>query len=386
MKKLFFFVCITLVALLTYAIVANARVIGKYVTRAYSTAVSAVTSLTTNKQLVLGDSKYGSVAKKWYIYSCVTSLNGWGAFKDGPWISNGTWDPSKKTVTVDGNILRSNATFSMTDNGTSRAFKGNGLPVKTPTGEYPVKSTDDAYNYDRNPNSIKTQTISFSLPKNPTLAKAVSCLGMGPIGITLNGVMIYNGLDAGGRDAVAHEIQDDCDGHPEQQGQYHYHNMSRCLKDSTWSKEQSALIGYALDGFGIYGPKWANGKILSNADLDECHGITSEVMWDGKKVSMYHYVATAEYPYTIWCFKGTPVTIKTSSAITNPSGTQVQSNIVSTNTQWWTNNQNTVPAEPLNACKNKKVGDTCGFIGMNNETISSKCNQLWTSLVCGGPR
>ena len=64
MKKLFFFVCITLVALLTYAIVANARVIGKYVTRAYSTAVSAVTSLTTNKQLVLGDSKYGSVAKK----------------------------------------------------------------------------------------------------------------------------------------------------------------------------------------------------------------------------------------------------------------------------------------------------------------------------------
>ena len=43
---------------------------------------------------------------------------------------------------------------------------------------------------------------------------------------------------------------------------------------------------------------------LSSADLDACHGRTSEVTWDGKKVTMYHYVATLDFPYTIGCLKG----------------------------------------------------------------------------------
>jgi hypothetical protein len=30
-------------------------------------------------------------------------------------------------------------------------------------------------------------------------------------------------------------------------------------------------------------------------------------MWDGKLVDMYHYVLTEEYPYTVGCFRGTPV-------------------------------------------------------------------------------
>jgi hypothetical protein len=30
-------------------------------------------------------------------------------------------------------------------------------------------------------------------------------------------------------------------------------------------------------------------------------------MWDGKLVTMYHYVATREFPYVMGCFKGTPI-------------------------------------------------------------------------------
>ena len=33
------------------------------------------------------------------------------------------------------------------------------------------------------------------------------------------------------------------------------------------------------------------------------------VLWDGQTVSMYHYVATRAYPYTIGCFRGSPVTV-----------------------------------------------------------------------------
>ncbi len=63
------------------------------------------------------------------------------------------------------------------------------------------------------------------------------------------------------------------------------------------------LVGYALDGFGIYGP-YENGRQLTSADLDACHGKTSVVNWDGRKVKMYHYVATVDFPYTVGCMRG----------------------------------------------------------------------------------
>ena len=50
----------------------------------------------------------------------------------------------------------------------------------------------------------------------------------------------------------------------------------------------------------------AEGKELTDADLDACHGRVSTVMWDGKAQAMYHYVVTREYPYTVGCFVGTP--------------------------------------------------------------------------------
>ena len=42
----------------------------------------------------------------------------------------------------------------------------------------------------------------------------------------------------------------------------------------------------------------------TDADLDACHGTTSAVPWNGKVQSVYRYVATLEYPYTVGCFHG----------------------------------------------------------------------------------
>jgi hypothetical protein len=83
------------------------------------------------------------------------------------------------------------------------------------------------------------------------------------------------------------------------------------MNDSTTGN--SKLLGYALDGYGIYGPRY-DGKILSSSDLDQCHGTTSTVLWNGKEVDMYHYVATADFPYTIACFHGTPATVTIGTA------------------------------------------------------------------------
>ena len=183
-------------------------------------------------------------------------------------------------------------------------LRGNGLPVGVPTGTFPIARTDPARQFDPNPNGIAAQDVLLTLSTAPEPARSPSCVPMGMIGVALDGVAIYNALDAAGRDAVAHEVQDLCSGHPQGRGEYHYHGPSPCLKDQVGAE---TLVGYALDGYGIYSMYDANGRELTNDDLDECHGRVSEIDWNGERVSLYHYVLTREYPYTIGCFKGTPV-------------------------------------------------------------------------------
>jgi YHYH protein len=313
--------------------------------------------------LTLGDNKTSTTPQRGYVYSCITQFNGGGAQGTGSWInSDGTWDLTKK-VYVDGSVSWPHS-FTITTQGDQRIFSSNDLPDH-PTGSFPISPNDDAYQIDRNPNSIKTQSIQFSIPANPTVAAQPTCVG-GEIGIMLSGVLIFSAFDAEGRDAVAHEVQDQCDGHPQEGGFYHYHSLSPCISDS--SNGPSKLMGYAFDGFGIYGPYGADGKELTNADLDECHGITSDVEWDGQMVTMYHYVATREFPYVVGCFRGTPsVTALTSpngaGGSQQPGGGQNQQN----------GNGGQPPQEALNACINLPQGAAC-TINTPNGQVNGTCN------------
>jgi hypothetical protein len=114
-----------------------------------------------------------------------------------------------------------------------------------------------------------------------------------------SGAVLFNAVDAQGKDAVAHEVQDSCSGHPQMGGVYHYHGLPACLGFGG-TKKHSKVIGWALDGFPIYGPYGDNGNYLSNSELDVCHGIT-------EMKSGYHYVANYEFPYSVGCHRGTPV-------------------------------------------------------------------------------
>jgi hypothetical protein len=140
------------------------------------------------------------------------------------------------------------------------------------------------------------------VPASPTINAPASCVG-GEAGVMLTGVALFNAFDAGGRDAGAWEVQDGCDGHPQMSSEYHYHTLSRCIQDTS----VSTVIGFALDGFPITGPKVGPNNILTTGDLDECHGITSTITLDGKSVTTYHYVMTQDFPYSVSCFRGTAV-------------------------------------------------------------------------------
>jgi hypothetical protein len=252
--------------------------------------------------LPVGDGKVITTgAQRGYVYRCGPTMGGGGASSQGPWFNgDGTFDLTAK-ATVDGAVSWPQASYAASRSGALRAISSAGLPVGGTTGNFPISPNDDAYAYDRNPNTILAQSLSYSLPTAPTKG-APSCLGAGPVGIARNGVVIFDALDAGGRDAVAWEVQDACGGHPEISGTYHYHSLPSCLTQS--KARESKLVGFALDGFPIYNGRDADGKRLTNADLDLCHGRTSKVKLDGRKQRIYHYEATREFPYTIGCFRG----------------------------------------------------------------------------------
>jgi hypothetical protein len=280
-----------------------------------NTATASVLELDTAKNygdkyadgvLPVGDSKYtSSGAKQGYVYVCQgyaqnLAADSGGAGRRGPWFSSdGTTYNINKKSQVKGSVAWQ-ASFSNKVSGSTRTIITNDLPNHT-TGVYPIAASDPAYAYDKNPNSISSQNFTYSLAASPAYGTP-NCLG-GQVGVMLTGVAIFNGFDAGGRDAGAWEVQDSCGGHPEKSGTYHYHTLSSCIKDTS----VKTVIGFALDGFPITGPKVGPGSILTTSDLDECHGITSQITLDGKQVTTYHYVMTQDFPYSASCFRATAI-------------------------------------------------------------------------------
>ncbi|GDX51226.1 hypothetical protein LBMAG27_02730 [Bacteroidota bacterium] len=100
-------------------------------------------------------------------------------------------------------------------------------------------------------------TQNMGVPKSPPY---------GHIGLWKNGVSIYNPLDAKSYnndttwfqnafywEHLLGETMDPCLGHPNQSHEYHTHVSPVCLYDQTDSTHHSPLIGFAFDGYPIYG-------------------------------------------------------------------------------------------------------------------------------------
>lgn len=104
--------------------------------------------------------------------------------------------------------------------------------------------------------------------------------GYGHIGLWKNGCSIYNPKDAKSyRDSstwfqnawfwehLIAETFDPCIGHPNQSGEYHTHVSPACLYDITDSTKASPLIGYAFDGYPIYGGYGHSNPTDTNAPI-----------------------------------------------------------------------------------------------------------------------
>lgn len=214
-------------------------------------------------------------------------------------------------------------------------------------------------------NDVAEVSRTFEIIRNPQLATASTALDQQTFdGVFLNGVPIdllsagcYRpddpGADGDGNVAIGCTVDDPWltnplgtdhkfgadahNAHTQPDGTYHYHGNPLALFDDNPGPIGSPLIGFAADGFPIYGSYFADpdtGEVRravsgytlkqgdrpdgddnppgaydgtyyddyeftgSTGDLDECNGM--EV--DGR----YGYYVTDEFPYLMFCHSGTP--------------------------------------------------------------------------------
>jgi len=192
---------------------------------------------------------------------------------------------------------------SMTNDGTYITIKTNGLPDHKSAYYASTNALYESYSgttfggntFAKNPNTISSQSLTFKIPVNPAAATSHAATSLGPIGVALNGVPLYNQYAGPNDQVLTTEIAsfDQYYGHPQQTGQYHYHVEPLYL--TTVKSTKSGLMGFLLDGFPVYGPQEESGSTVVSSDLDAYHGHTHATV--DYPAGIYHYHFTSDSPY-----------------------------------------------------------------------------------------
>jgi hypothetical protein len=246
---------------------------------------------------------------------------------DTPWVDGQKVIPAQIPY-VEGEVDWSPVFNTWVENGV-RYFTGNGLP-NHPTGQFPLTTGQDAYPYyaalpdpyGEYANAAELPMAAYNLymsvPANPIYSENPTCLSDLTIAISTQTGPVFDANIAVSSDPlyvdpIADLPLDSCWGHPIQL-RYHYHGYSwKCFPDQGDVNQHSPIMGIALDGFGVFGPRGDGGVLLTNENLDVCHGHSGKIDWDGILNDMYHYHLNNEFPYGPGCFRGTKIGVFSTS-------------------------------------------------------------------------
>ena len=182
-------------------------------------------------------------------------------------------------------VFSSNYTSAVTlsANGTNLTLKSNGTPshVTPYWGSGNTLYEAQISGHSVNPGNLQSQTFVMTIPLNPTAANTKEETALGPIGMALNGVAIYNDREGGNvpLDAGVLLSFDRAGAHSGPGGLYHYH-----VTGDFTSKDDAKLIGYLRDGFPIYGRKDTSG-VYPSLDANGGHTGPTQNYPNG----IYHY-------------------------------------------------------------------------------------------------
>lgn len=250
-------------------------------------------------------------------------------------------DANTASVTDVQNNKRHNADVTITTNGSTCVISSNAIPNHdfNATGRFRTRISEQSQTY--------KVTVSPSPGRQPTPLSltydnavflngvkldlmAAGCFGVG------NGKIGCNKMDTPYRydplGAASSFGADEHNAHTQPDGTYHYHGNPVALFEQANATKASPVIGFAADGFPIFGSYIQDGGVLRKADssyqlksgmrtggpggkhdgtfiddwkyvagsgdLDECNGMTQD--------GVYGYVVTDTYPHVMGCFTGTP--------------------------------------------------------------------------------
>ena len=164
---------------------------------------------------------------------------------------------------------------------------------------------------DGNPAYIKEQANVWQLPLVPTVndnhiamtpKNENGALPMGPIGVATNGVVFFNPFDHIFETDAVWRL-DRCCGHPSPRYQYHYHKYPVCVK-TPWNDEgqrHSSVIGFAFDGFPVYGPYEAKGLLARD---DKSNPLSDFNLHEDADRGPHYHVTPGKFPHIIGGYWG----------------------------------------------------------------------------------
>jgi hypothetical protein len=282
---------------------------------------------------------------------------------------------------------------------------GDGPGGDHPDPELSVRCTDTEvivtsngiphYRFERiTPNALQEQQWEWRFPLHPRAANTPATIPLlGAIGIAVNGLPIYGPNEAERPDPfgdpVHNDILDRCKGHTGGQGDYHNHTMLvDCLTDDDDPSLPSSVLGFAFDGYPIYGPRgcadadctrlityqsswiqtgdpstyaWDAHEFRANdaeAQLDRCNGITRP---DGS----YAYHVTATFPYILGCYHGVATANNRGGGGPGPGDGP--------------------PQEARDACDGLAEDAECSFAGRGGRTVTGRCRTTPSGVFACAP-
>ena len=125
-------------------------------------------------------------------------------------------------------------------------------------------------------------SYTLRVPLNPTKASSSSATGLGAIGISVTGAVIYNDQEGPNVPLDNAVVSLDYTGAHTGPQSYHYH-----LEPKAWSNDDGVLIGIMADGFFLYGRR----DHASNdypTDLDASGGHEGTTPYNSEPIYHYH--------------------------------------------------------------------------------------------------
>lgn len=147
-----------------------------------------------------------------------------------------------------------------------------------------------------------------AIPASPSL-RLVPITRDAALGVAVNGVPIYDYTGGGEmteEDLYHHQRQHDtletrqldvCGGHAGRGDDYHYHVKPTCMIEQMANAGDDAVIGWAFDGFPIYGDNNPDGTSIAAGTLDVCNGQEDDTYG-------YRYHTSETAPYIVQCLMG----------------------------------------------------------------------------------